>query len=98
METKLFRPSIRAGARLPHPELIRVKTVISKVGGFQREAIEEVEESRGREGGLAPRSHAAFAFALARFAARFFFLLLLSHFISDKVLPPIAMTTNAYTK
>jgi hypothetical protein len=44
----------RGQARLPNPELIRVEVVIAAGKAFNVKAIVQVQESRGREGGLAP--------------------------------------------
>ena len=44
----------RGQARLPNLELIRVKLVIAAGETFNVKTFAQVQESRGREGGLAP--------------------------------------------
>jgi hypothetical protein len=44
----------RGQARLPNLELIRVELLIGARKAFNMKAIVQVQEARGREGGLAP--------------------------------------------
>ena len=51
----MLRPGKERGqAHLPDPELIRVAVVIVRRKAFNAKIIDEVQESQGREGGLAP--------------------------------------------
>jgi hypothetical protein len=50
----VLAPQERGQARLPDLELNRVEVVIAALKGFQREAIAQVKEPLGWEGGLAP--------------------------------------------